>query len=142
MLLLPLAPLSSPPAPPPLSPDTLSTDALSSGRRRTMFNDIVHLQNLFSSGWPATTITDAAAADGNQGGAWNYGESAINQFGGSTTSFADHSVMGSFGVTDTAYSGEASYAAGIASMNSVINVDPGTAASTAGHGIPGATAGI
>ncbi|KAJ1474198.1 hypothetical protein T484DRAFT_1911837 [Baffinella frigidus] len=77
-----------------------------------------------------------------QGGAWNYGESAINQFGGSTTSFADHSVMGSFGVTDTAYSGEASYAAGIASMNSVINVDPGTAASTAGHGIPGATAGI
>jgi hypothetical protein len=56
---------------------------------------------------------------------------------------ADHSV-GIFGVTDTAYSGEATYAAGPSDgvMNSVINVDPGTAASTAGHGIPGSTVGI
>jgi hypothetical protein len=33
---------------------------------QNMFQDIVHFQNLFSSGWPATTITDNGAADGNQ----------------------------------------------------------------------------
>jgi len=109
-----------------------------------MFQDIVHFQNLFSSGWPATTITDSPIADGNQGAAWNYGASAIGDMGGIQSTnkvFADHSI-GAFGVTDTAYSGEASYASGADTMNSVIKVDPGTAASTAGHGIPGTTAAI
>ena len=41
-----------------LDPTTLSV--------QNMFQDIVHFQNLFSSGWPATTITDNGAADGNQ----------------------------------------------------------------------------
>ncbi|KAJ1495594.1 hypothetical protein T484DRAFT_1875772 [Baffinella frigidus] len=110
-----------------------------------MFQDVIHLQNLFSSGWPATTITDAAAADGNQGGAWNYGASAAGDMGGIQSGnavYASHSAFGSFGVTDTAYSGEASYGAGAASMNTVIGVDAGNVASTAGHGITGPTAGI
>jgi len=81
-----------------------------------------------------------------QGAAWNYGASAIGDMGGINAAdpvYADHSV-GVFGVTDTAYSGEATYGAGPSDgvMNSVIKVDPGTAASTAGHGIPGTTAGI
>ncbi|KAJ1495469.1 hypothetical protein T484DRAFT_1875887 [Baffinella frigidus] len=110
-----------------------------------MFQDIVHIQNLFSSGWPTTTITDAAAADGNQGGAWNYGDSAAGDMGGvqaGNAVYTNHSTFGSFGVTDTAYSGEGSYGAGVASMNTVIGVDAGNVASTAGHGITGATAGI
>ena len=80
-----------------------------------------------------------------QGGAWNYGASAIGDMGGiaaeGPSHFAVHDV-GAFGVTDTAYSGEASYGAGTGVMNTVINVDSGTAASTAGHGIPGSTKGI
>ena len=78
-----------------------------------------------------------------QGGAWNYGASAIGDMGGiaaeGPSAFAAHDV-GAFGVTDTAYSGEATYTSnGTGVMNTVIKVDPGTAASTAGHGIPGST---
>ena len=107
-----------------------------------MFQDIVHFQNLFSSGWPTTTITDNGAADGNQGAAWNYGASAYGDMGGIGVGgfMADHTAAGAFGVTDTAYSGEATYTSnGTGVMNTVIKVDPGTAASTAGHGIPGST---
>ncbi|KAJ1495445.1 hypothetical protein T484DRAFT_1875846 [Baffinella frigidus] len=109
-----------------------------------MFQDIVHMQNLFSSGWPTTTITDNALIDGNQGGAWNYGASAAGDMGGiqaGNAVYADHTI-GAFGVSDTAYSGEGAYKVGGSSMNTVIGVDAGTVASTAGHGISGPTVGI
>ncbi|KAJ1493086.1 hypothetical protein T484DRAFT_1930103 [Baffinella frigidus] len=112
-----------------------------------MFQDIVHMQNLFTSGWPTTTISDNSFVDGNQGAAWNYGASATNDMGGISATMTDKAMashtVGSFGVTDTAYSGEAAYD-GTASvtayaMNSNINIDAGNVASTTGHGVNSTT---
>merc|ERR1712110_223856 len=71
-----------------------------------MFSDIQHLQGLFSSAWPATTITDDVTADGNTGSTWNYGASSTNAFGSGTpndTHSGGVGAYGVFGVTDTGY---------------------------------------
>jgi hypothetical protein len=76
----------------------------------SQFSDIVHFQTLFSSEWPAATISDAATNGGNTGSTWNYG----SNFGGPTragwTSGADtvhggaaEGMFGSFGVEDDNY---------------------------------------
>jgi len=47
-----------------------------------MFADILHLTQLETFGFPATTITsDTAVASGNMGAIWNYGASDANDMG-------------------------------------------------------------
>jgi hypothetical protein len=102
-----------------------------------MFQDIVHFQNLFESHWPGVEITDDEYADGNQGAAWNYAASHSNIYAGKGTGKSpyldDHNVFGAtFGVSDSVYTSDYKTAA---SMSDRIGMDPGTAASTAAHGL-------
>ncbi|EKX47583.1 hypothetical protein GUITHDRAFT_137359 [Guillardia theta CCMP2712] len=88
----------------------------------SQFADISHLQGLFSTSWPLTTITDDQnlRVEGNIGDAWNYGSASYHhrEFGGSSgkthylTSSGesvygpygtDHTIFGKFGVSDSAY---------------------------------------
>ena len=63
------------------------------------FSDARRVQQLFSSDWPLTTITDNSNADGNEGAEWNYG----SNFGGGSKYSTDHDIFGEFGVTDSVY---------------------------------------
>ncbi|EKX49006.1 hypothetical protein GUITHDRAFT_151580, partial [Guillardia theta CCMP2712] len=64
------------------------------------FSDARRVQQLFSSEWPLTTITDDTSASGNQGAVWNYGDN----FGGGASDYATkHDIFGKFGVTDSVY---------------------------------------
>ena len=75
-----------------------------------------------------TVISDATNVDGNTGSTWNYGASASNDYMGLETgsSPTDHTIFGSWGVADTAYS---TYDAsnGLTAANNKIELCPGTA---------------
>ena len=76
-----------------------------------MFADILHFTQLETFGFPATTITDAAAAGGNSGAIWNYGASDLNDMGAlgdaATEYQTAHSggvgAFGIYGVDDSNY---------------------------------------
>eukprot|EP00286_Rhodomonas_abbreviata_P028612 CAMPEP_0181302920 /NCGR_PEP_ID=MMETSP1101-20121128/8261_1 /TAXON_ID=46948 /ORGANISM="Rhodomonas abbreviata, Strain Caron Lab Isolate" /LENGTH=93 /DNA_ID=CAMNT_0023408417 /DNA_START=244 /DNA_END=525 /DNA_ORIENTATION=+ len=76
-----------------------------------MFSDITHLQSLFSSSWPATTLGDDATNDGNTGSVWNYGSNFGGPLKDTWLTGADtiHSggvgMFGTMGVGDDAYNG-------------------------------------
>eukprot|EP00293_Proteomonas_sulcata_P017133 CAMPEP_0184310354 /NCGR_PEP_ID=MMETSP1049-20130417/27610_1 /TAXON_ID=77928 /ORGANISM="Proteomonas sulcata, Strain CCMP704" /LENGTH=92 /DNA_ID=CAMNT_0026624345 /DNA_START=255 /DNA_END=533 /DNA_ORIENTATION=+ len=72
-----------------------------------MFSDVVALQSLFSSTWPATDIDEAPGTAGIMGGTWNYGASSVNTFGAGEPNDAHDGgvgMFGAFGVTDSGYS--------------------------------------
>ena len=77
-----------------------------------MFADILHLTQLETFGFPATTITDdTAIASGNMGAIWNYGASDANDMGAigdpATAYLTAHSggvgAFGIYGVDDSNY---------------------------------------
>ena len=77
-----------------------------------MFQDFLHLTQLETFGFPATTITDdTAIASGNMGAIWNYGASDANDMGAlgdvateyKTAHAGGVGAFGIYGVDDSNY---------------------------------------
>jgi hypothetical protein len=77
-----------------------------------MFADILHLTQLETFGFPATTITsDTAIASGNMGAIWNYGASDTNDMGALGDAATEYKTahaggvgaFGIYGVDDSNY---------------------------------------